>query len=77
MRRPRITNTAPEINAIALPAEAGLTSGATVAKVMLAIPINNKTLPNTFIVSLLLLYFFFDSGQYSSKPFTPELLTHR
>ena len=47
-RRPRITSTAPEINAIALPADAGLISGTVVAKAALPTPINSKTLPNSF-----------------------------
>ncbi len=49
LRRPRIASTAPEINAIALPADAGLISGtAGVAKAALPTPINSKTVPNSF-----------------------------
>jgi hypothetical protein len=54
LRRPRITSNAPEINAIALPAEAGLTSGtATVAKAALPIPINSNVVPSSFTMDLL------------------------
>jgi len=52
LRRPRITSTAPEIRASAVPAEDGLTSGAgaTCAQATLPIAINNIMLPNSFTV---------------------------
>jgi len=54
LRLPRITNTAPEINASALPADAGLISGTEVANAALPMPINNNTLPTIFTVGSLL-----------------------
>jgi hypothetical protein len=55
LRLPRTTNTAPEINAIALPADAGLISGTvSTAKAALPTPMNSKTVPNSFTLRLLL-----------------------
>lgn len=51
LRRPPITRTAPEINAMALPADAGLISGTAVtAKAALPIPIKSNTLPSNLIL---------------------------
>jgi len=46
-----MTSTAPEIKAIALPADAGLISGTAVAKAAPPTPMNSKTVPNSFTTS--------------------------
>jgi hypothetical protein len=52
LRRPRITSNAPETNASALLADAGLISGtAGVAKAALPKPINSNMYPNSFNVN--------------------------
>lgn len=57
LRRPRITSTAPAINAIALPADAGPISGTLTlrAEAKPAIPINSNIPPIIFTMDLLLL----------------------
>jgi len=57
-----MTSTAPEISAIALPAEAGPISGTAAAKAALPTPININMLPNIFTVSTLLDEGFFEPG---------------
>ena len=55
LRRPPITNNAPEISANALPVDAGLISGTAVRpKAMLPTPTNSNTLPNSFTMDLLM-----------------------
>jgi len=51
LRRPRITSNAPETNASALLADAGLISGTAVAKAALPIPINSNIYPSSFNVT--------------------------
>ena len=51
LRRPRITSNAPETNASALPADAGLISGTAVANAALPIPINSNMYPTSFNVN--------------------------
>jgi len=49
--RPRITSNAPETNASALLADAGLISGTAVANAALPIPINSNMYPSSFNVN--------------------------
>ncbi|MGH9645850.1 MAG: hypothetical protein ACRD4E_03445 [Bryobacteraceae bacterium] len=57
LRRPRITSTAPAINTIALPADAGPISGALTftAEAKPAIPVNSNITPIIFTIDLDLL----------------------
>ena len=49
--RPRITSNAPDTNASALLADAGLISGTAVANAALPIPINSNMYPSSFNVN--------------------------